>query len=133
MPPFMRPISSLSCPYCQAPAEISSLHCRPCGIKIEGSFESNEFARLNQDDLHFLRIFLQFEGRVRDMEAPLGLSYPTIRSRLSQLKEKIFSSSAATRTAAVTPLQSVLEGLERGDLSFDETLKQIKNMKKEKK
>lgn len=129
----MKPISSLSCPYCRAPAEVSSLHCRPCGIKIEGSFECNEFARLSQDDLHFLRIFLQFEGRVRDMEAPLGLSYPTIRSRLSQLKEKIFSSSSPISAAPSSPLQSVLEGLDRGDLSFDETLKQIKNMKKEKK
>lgn len=127
----MKEQTNLLCPYCQAPAEVAALHCAPCGIRVEGRFAANEFSRLNPDDLHFLRIFLQFEGRIRDMEAPLGLSYPTIRSRLSQLKEKIFSEPSPT--TAATPMQAVLEGLENGDLSFDETLKQIKKMKKEKK
>lgn len=63
------------------------------------------------------------------MSAPLGLSYPTIRTRLSQLKEKIL----LPETKPSSPLQSVLEGLEAGDLSFEETLAHIKNLKREKK
>lgn len=117
----MKPISDISCPYCRNAMEVSGAHCAPCGITIHGAFQLNEFALLKEEDLHFLRIFLECEGRVREMEAPLGLSYPTIRNRLSALKEKIL------RTPPANKPRSVLEEFELGEISFDETLKKLKN------
>lgn len=69
------------------------LGCDGCGIRVEGPFQLNEFATLSADDLHFLRIFVLSEGRVRDMQSSLGLSYPTIRARLTLLKTNLLGTT----------------------------------------
>lgn len=121
-------VSNVLCPGCQQPLQPSVLTCGPCGVRVEGPFHFNEFASLAPDDLHLLRIFVMSEGRVRDMEAPLGLSYPTIRSRLSALREKI--AAAAPAPSGVPPaeerINDVLEKLQRQELSFDEAMKRIR-------
>ena len=81
--------SNILCPVCQGLLSPSVLSCGHCDIRVEGPFQLNEFATLSPEDLHFLRIFIRCEGRVRDMEPALGLSYPTIRNRLTQLKNKL--------------------------------------------
>ena len=81
--------SNLACPACQVPLRPKLLVCPACEIKVEGPFQLNEFATLGPEDLHFLRIFVRSEGRIRDMESALGLSYPTIRTRLAALKRKL--------------------------------------------
>src|SRR5580692_10482650 len=81
--------SNLQCPNCHETLQPVELACEVCGIRVSGPFRLNEFATLAQEDLHFLRIFVRSEGRIRDMEAALGLSYPTIRTRLSALKNKL--------------------------------------------
>ena len=81
--------SNLECPKCERVLRPVQLVCDSCWIKVEGPFQLNEFATLAPDDLHFLRIFVRCEGRIREMEAALGLSYPTIRSRLTALKTKL--------------------------------------------
>jgi hypothetical protein len=81
--------SNLACPSCQVALQPKLLVCPACEIKVEGPFQLNEFATLGADDLHFLRIFVRSEGRIRDMESALGLSYPTIRTRLASLKRKL--------------------------------------------
>jgi hypothetical protein len=125
------------------------LACPACDIKVEGPFQLNEFATLAQDDLHFLRIFVRCEGRIRDMEAALGLSYPTIRGRLSALKHKLAgedpagSDSPAGNSAAGASSQNtasdkesghqdagrILERLQAGEIPFEEAMKQIKQLR----
>jgi hypothetical protein len=98
----MKPIdSNLACPSCQSALQPKVLVCTSCDIKVEGPFQLNEFATLATDDLHFLRIFVRCEGRIRDMESALGLSYPTIRSRLTALKHKL--SGGESEDAAALP------------------------------
>lgn len=78
--------TSIVCPACGVAMEPVALGCEECGLRLEGRFEGNEFARLGEEDLHFLRIFVHCEGRIRDMESALGVSYPTIKARLAGLK-----------------------------------------------
>lgn len=90
---------------------------------------------LSEDDLQLLRIFLQFEGRIRDMEAPLGLSYPTIRSRISELKERLFAvpsafSNESKKSVKQKSDQDILADLESGKISYDEALSAIRKNKK---
>jgi hypothetical protein len=87
--------SNLACPACQVALQPKLLVCPACDIKVEGPFQLNEFATLGSDDLHFLRIFVRSEGRIRDMESALGLSYPTIRTRLAALKRKLSGEAEA--------------------------------------
>lgn len=122
--------SALQCPSCQAALAPKVLGCDACNLRVEGPFELNEFALLPQEDLHFLRIFIRCEGRIRDMEPALGLSYPTIRTRLSQLKNKLVGEAEARRQRQNENEESVtqdaLKQLEEGKISFDEAMKRIK-------
>jgi hypothetical protein len=86
----LRQIHELDCPSCKGQMAPIAIHCEKCQIRVEGNFVENEFSRLNQEQMHLLRIFLRCEGKVRDMESALGLSYPTIRRRIHELRRELF-------------------------------------------
>lgn len=130
--------SSLHCPSCQGPLTPKVLACDECNLRVEGPFEMNEFATLPAEDLHFLRIFIRCEGRIRDMEPALGLSYPTVRARLTQLKNKLLGeaeSSPKTRTESApgASTQETLKLLESGQISFEDAMKRIKTSRADRK
>ncbi|HLB64673.1 MAG TPA: DUF2089 domain-containing protein [Anaerolineales bacterium] len=70
------------CPICGEPLEVTRLHCRSCDTAIEGHFEPGRLARLTAEQLEFVETFIRCEGKLNRMERELGLSYPTLRSRL---------------------------------------------------
>jgi hypothetical protein len=141
--------SNLACPSCQTALRPKVLACPHCDIKVEGPFQLNEFATLAADDLHFLRIFVRCEGRIRDMEASLGLSYPTIRARLTALKHKLAGEEGSdgkpgdadksgadgkgpagqTPDSQVPDAGQILAKLQAGEIPFDEAMKQIKRLR----
>lgn len=83
----MTPISStIVCPSCRGPLAPRVLACTPCDLKIEGHFVANEFGGLDERMLHFLRIFVHCDGRIKDMEKALGVSYPTVKAMMGELK-----------------------------------------------
>jgi hypothetical protein len=77
--------------------------CPSCQLRLEGRFEFNEFSALGHEDLHFLRIFVHTEGSIREMEAALGLSYPTIKARLAELRSRLAAASQASPAAMPPP------------------------------
>ncbi len=128
--------SNLACPSCQTALQPKILACPACDIKVEGPFQLNEFATMAADDLHFLRIFVRCEGRIRDMESALGLSYPTIRARLAALKNKLSGKSGedaktAPETKAADPADvgAILQRLQTGEIPFDEAMARIKRLR----
>jgi hypothetical protein len=130
---------STPCPCCQQRMVLAALRCDSCGVKIEGPVQAHEFMFLSEEDLQFLRIFIQFEGRIRDMEAPLGLSYPTIRNRIADFKERMFNASTTFFQEAQkkkTPDEKkpieILSDLEDGNISFEEALAAIQKKRKKK-
>jgi hypothetical protein len=124
--------SHILCPACHGPLVPVQLHCDACDISLSGRFVPNEFSALGEDDLHFLRIFVLCEGRIREMESALGVSYPTIKSRLAQLKTTL---AARRRAASIEPpapressIAAVLQDLETGHLSNDEAMAAIRKL-----
>jgi hypothetical protein len=81
--------ANVRCPSCNGQLYPRVLVCDSCGLKVEGDFVMNEFGALTPDELHFLRVFIYCEGRIRDMEAALGVSYPTVKGHLASIKEKL--------------------------------------------
>jgi len=79
----------VNCPACATRMVPRVLACPECGVRIEAEFSQNEFAGLEDEWLHFLRIFVHCEGRIRDMEAALGISYPTVKARMAELKQRL--------------------------------------------
>ena len=146
----MKPIdSNLACPSCRTMLQPKVLACPSCEIKVEGPFQLNEFATLAPEDLHFLRIFVRCEGRIRDMESALGLSYPTIRGRASARSSTSSTGDASPETdvpgnageapgkaaaGAEKPAEPpdvgrILARLQAGEIPFDEAMNQIKRLR----
>jgi hypothetical protein len=136
----------IRCPSCQGALLPTQLHCDACDLTLTGKFPTNEFASLGEEDLHFLRIFVLTEGRIRDMESALGVSYPTIKSRMAHLKATLAAQApaavsiepepatlAATPSAAEEPATlKVLQDLQANRLTFDQAMAKLKELKGEK-
>jgi hypothetical protein len=120
--------ANLHCPTCQEILRPQVLACDSCNVRVEGPFKLNEFATLSPEDLYFLRIFIRCEGRIRDMEPALGLSYPTIRTRLADLKGRLLDES--TTEDKPKSVQEILKLLEKGKLTFDQAMALIKRAPK---
>jgi hypothetical protein len=74
-----------TCPVCSSELAVTRLHCRSCGTTLEGDFSVGRFGRLSRDQVTLLESFLRSRGNLRDMERELGISYPTVRSRVEAL------------------------------------------------
>lgn len=136
--------ANVRCPSCNGQLYPRTLVCDSCGLKVEGDFVMNEFGSLTPDELHFLRVFIYCEGRIRDMEAALGVSYPTVKGHLASIKEKLnlsgprFQGTAheqGTPQAGQVPLEEapadeVLERLESGQISYKDAVRLLKGKKK---
>jgi hypothetical protein len=70
------------CPICAESLTVARLECTACGTRIEGSFGLGRFHSLSAEQLDFLETFIKARGNFKDVERELGISYPTVRSRL---------------------------------------------------
>jgi len=124
--------ANIRCPSCNGQLFPKLLVCDSCGLKVEGEFVLNEFDSLTPDELHFLRVFVQCEGRIRDMEAALGVSYPTVKGLLASIKDKLsqrsprFAASAQQREGGEEAAGSDASNL-RADASADEILDELES------
>ncbi|MGC4106583.1 MAG: DUF2089 domain-containing protein [Thermomicrobiales bacterium] len=73
------------CPVCASELHVTRLECATCGTGIDGHFRLNRFSRLSPDHLAFLETFVKNRGIIKDVEAELGISYPTVRARLDDV------------------------------------------------
>jgi hypothetical protein len=74
-----------TCPVCASDLAVTRLHCGTCGTSLEGEFSVGRFGRLSREQMGLLESFLRSRGNLREMERELGLSYPTVRSRVDAL------------------------------------------------
>lgn len=74
-----------TCPVCSGELSVTRLRCGSCGTTLEGDFSVGRFGRLNREQLALLESFLRSRGNLREMERELGISYPTVRSRVEAL------------------------------------------------
>lgn len=71
-----------TCPICSARLRVVRLECGSCGTRLEGTFSLGRFHSLSAEQLDFLEVFIRARGNSKDVERELGISYPTVRSRL---------------------------------------------------
>ncbi len=122
------------CPACGGKLSVVETACDACGTLVRGRFEQNEFARLGAEDLSFLRAFIAARGSIKDVEAALGISYPTVRARLEKLIEALgLSPSSRAEDALKAELGArrgeILAKLETGELSVADAEKQLAELK----
>lgn len=72
------------CPACQGDLAITRLQCPTCGTEVAGAFTLGHLASLREPHASLLELFLRVRGNMKEMERELGLSYPTVRTRLEE-------------------------------------------------
>src|SRR5579863_2340972 len=87
-------------------------------IAIEGAFAPPQLARLSAEDQVFIAAFMRSHGSIKEMEQMFGVSYPTIKGRLT----RIAASLEFVDTSPGPARNEVLERLERGEISADEAI-----------
>ncbi|HEU5349551.1 MAG TPA: DUF2089 domain-containing protein [Ktedonobacterales bacterium] len=132
-----------SCPVCGNAMYISRLSCDRCSSMLEGTFsltgqptarrngtapagrDSDErfgrLARLNDQQLEFVEVFLRCRGTIKDVEDMLGISYPTVKSRLANVLEAMgFSGDESATTAPRRARRDILAQLASGQITTEE-------------
>jgi hypothetical protein len=99
-----------TCPVCSHELAVTRLHCDTCGTTLEGEFSVGRFGRLTKDQLALLESFLRSRGNLRDMERELGISYPTVRSRVEALVRTLGFGPREGSDEAVAAESDALEG-----------------------
>lgn len=94
-------------------------------IVIEGAFELPELARLSLEDQVFITAFVRSHGSIKEMERIFGVSYPTIKSRLTRIADSlkfIETNPSPSRT-------EILERLERGEITAQDAIRELETLK----
>ncbi|HVK06526.1 MAG TPA: DUF2089 family protein [Armatimonadaceae bacterium] len=101
------------CPVCDGPLRVTELSCSRCETRLHGVFPGAPLARLGQEHQRFIEAFVLCRGVIRDMERVLGVSYPTVRSRLDGVVEALEAALAeerATEEASAAAAARVASG-----------------------
>jgi hypothetical protein len=118
------------CPVCSGATFIERLRCTSCGTAVEGQFSQDWVQALTREQLGFVKVFLSCRGKIKDVEQALGISYPTVVSRLDEVVEAM--------TGAPPPApppdpergerrKKVLEDLESGAIDAEEAARRLRH------
>ena len=73
------------CPICSESLTVTRLHCRSCDTSLEGHFTLGRLYQLTPEQLQFVETFIRCEGKINRVEQEIGMSYPAVRARLSEV------------------------------------------------
>lgn len=102
---------------------VRSLHCPNCDTSLNGRFAPCKFCKLGSEQREFVEVFLASRGNIKEVERLLGISYPTVRSRLDAVIE---SMGYRVERDEDNRRRSVLEALNKGEISSEEAVKLLK-------
>lgn len=95
------------------------------GIAIEGQFELPQLARLAMDDQVFITAFVRSHGSIKEMERVFGVSYPTIKSRLT----RIANSLEFVETNPTPSKAEILARLQQGEITAEDAIREMEALK----
>lgn len=127
------------CPSCGATLKITELTCDKCGTVVKGVYPLNKFLTLNPQEEEFLLVFLLSRGNLKEVQERLNISYPTAKNRLEEL---LFSLGLAEtkgeekeeisyKEDKISKIEDILEKIEKGEISGEEALEKMKEVKNE--
>lgn len=112
------------CPVCGGELKIDKISCTECDTQMTGSFYVSGFSKLDEKQLDFVKVFIKCKGNIKEMEKELGISYPTVKSRLADVSTALDLKINADEEPGNA---EILESVEKGDLSIEEAIKIIKD------
>jgi len=113
------------CPGCGGKMTVRNLACSACGIKIEGEIALPTLARLTPEEREFVEVFVLCGGSLKDAGQVLGISYPTVRTRLDQVIAALKNLSGQSEETRL----SILDKLEKGEINAKEAARRLRLQK----
>lgn len=116
------------CPICSDTLHVTRLHCRNCDTSIEGHFALGRLYQLTPEQLNFIETFIKCEGKINRVEQEIGLSYPAVRSRLTEVI-RAMGFEVGEPEPEITPEErrSILDSISAGNLSAEEALEMLRS------
>jgi hypothetical protein len=104
---------------------VERVRLRDKDIAIEGRFELPQLARLDSEDQVFVIAFVRSHGSIKEMERVFGVSYPTIKSRLTRIANSldfVEMNPSPSRAEILTRLHS-------GELNAEDAIRELEALK----
>lgn len=116
-----------TCPACNGTMYVAEYHCPACGVTVQGAFAAfdGKLAGLSMKDQDFIEQFVLCRGSIKEMEKVLGVSYPTVRSRLNEIITRLGYQRGSFRPDK-KEREEILEKLEQGEISAEEAARLIR-------
>lgn len=118
------------CPICGNNLHVTRLNCRNCDTSIDGHFTLGRLYQLSPEQLDFVEVFLRCEGKINRVEQEIGLSYPAVRARLTDviraLGYEVGDTASPQPTVSEETRRNILSELQSGTLSADEALQMLR-------
>jgi hypothetical protein len=111
------------CPVCHDDLLVTRLMCRNCGTGLEGRFTMGRLFQLTPEQLHFVEIFLRCEGKINRVQEEVGISYPTVRSRLEEVIQALGYEVGKDRETDDEHRRHILERLASREISSEEAFR----------
>jgi len=103
------------------PIVIERVRLTEKNIAIEGSFELPQLARLAMEEQIFVTAFVRSHGSIKEMERIFGVSYPTIKSRLTRIADSLeFVETNPTPSKA-----EILGRLQREEITAEDAIREM--------
>ena len=112
------------CPFCRSAVRIKKVECTNCGIGVEGDFYTSPLLALTQDQQLFVELFVLSGGSLKEMAQTLGITYPTVRSRLDAVIEALKKQVAGKQEYK----DEILQKVEKGELSPEKAALILKSL-----
>ena len=113
-----------SCPYCDGMMQIERLRCSSCEIVVEGHIPIPRLARLSVEQREFIELFVRSSGSLKAVAAKLGISYPTVRSRLNKVITALEQEEKTERDTR----REILKAIEEGKLKVEEAVQLLREL-----
>ena len=112
------------CPFCKGKLKTKKLECLDCGVSVEGEFYTSPILALSEEQQNFIELFVLSSGSLKEMASILGVTYPTVRTRLDEIIRSLHEEINKRDEYK----QEILERVAKGKLSPKKAADIIKNL-----
>jgi hypothetical protein len=100
------PLSN-ECPFCHEVMSVTEMTCDTCRVSISAAFPMSRLGGLPVEHQRFIEMFVLASGNLKEIAEQVGVSYPTIRSRLDKVIEALRDEIAKTQRVRGSLLDAV--------------------------
>ncbi|MCE5231555.1 DUF2089 domain-containing protein [bacterium] len=113
------------CPSCGGYLRVRKKICTQCGLQLEADFAESPLVMLAREEQDFLFDFIQCRGNIKLLCERLDLTYPTARTYLDRIADKL---EALSRAGSI---DKIIEAIDRGEIHPDEGIEKLRKLRRE--